>query len=59
MIASQLEPDQWYPRINSDLCADSILNRVAEHARCLDIKRPNVRECTARQKAEHEKGYWG
>ena len=31
-IASQLEPDQWYLRINSDLCADSILNRVVEHA---------------------------
>ena len=38
LIASQLEPDQWYLRINSELCADSILNRVVEHARFLDIK---------------------
>lgn len=44
--------------INSDLCADSILNRVVEHARFLDIKGPNMREYTARLKAEREKGYW-
>ena len=58
LIATQLEPDQWYLRINSDLCADSILNRVVEHARFLDIKGPNMREYTARLKAEREKGYW-
>ena len=47
MFASQLEPDQWYLRINSELCADSILNRAVEHARILDIKGPNMREYTA------------
>ena len=39
-FASQLEPDQWYPRISSELCADSILNRAVEHTRALDIKGP-------------------
>ena len=58
LIASQLEPDRWYLRINSDLCADSILNRVVEHARFLDIKGPNMREYTASLKAKEEKGYW-
>ena len=58
LIASQLEPDQWYLRVNSDLCADSILNRVVEHARFLDIKGPNMREYTARLKAGKDEGYW-
>lgn len=58
LIASQLEPDQWYLRINSDLCADSILSRVVEHARFLDIKGPNMREYTAKQKGGGDKGYW-
>ena len=58
MFASQLEPDQWYLRINSELCADSILNRAVEHARILDIKGPNMREYTADLKAQAEKGYW-
>lgn len=58
MFASQLEPDQWYLRINSELCADSILSRAVEHARVLDIKGPNMREYTAGFKAEADKGYW-
>ena len=58
MFASQLEPDQWYLRINSELCADSILNRAVEHAGVLDIKGPNMREHAAGPKAEMEKGYW-
>ena len=44
--------------INSELCADSILNRAVEHARVLDIKGPNMREYTADLKAQAEKGYW-
>lgn len=59
MFASQLEPDQWYPRVNSELCADSILSRAVEHARVLDIKGPNMREYTASLKAESDKGCWG
>lgn len=58
MFASQLEPDQWYLRINSELCADSIPSRAVEHARVLDIKGPNMREYTASLKAESDKGYW-
>lgn len=58
MSASQLEPDQWYLRISSELCADSILSRAVEHARVLDIKGPNMREHTASLKAESDKGYW-
>ena len=57
MFASQLEPDQWCPRINSEPCADSMLSRAVEHARALDIKGPNMREYTASLKAESDKGY--
>ena len=32
LVASQPGPDHWHLRINSDLCADSILNRVVERA---------------------------
>lgn len=45
-------------RINSGLHADSILNRMVEHARFLDIKGPNMREYTTRQKSGRKKGYW-
>ena len=58
MFASQLEPDQWYLGINSELCADSILSRAVEHARVLDIKGPNMREYIASLKAGSNKGYW-
>lgn len=58
LIASQLEPDQWYLRIGSDLVADSILNRISEHARFLDIKGPNMRDYAAKQKARGREGYW-
>lgn len=58
MFASQLEPDQWYLRVNSELCADSMLSRAVEHARVLDIKGPNMREYAASLKAESDKGYW-
>ena len=58
MFASPREPDQWCLRINSELCADSILSRAVGHARVLDIKGPNMREYTASLKAESDKGYW-
>ena len=58
LIASQLEPDQWYLRINSELCADPVLDRVVEHARLLDIKGPNMREYTARLRAGRDEDYW-
>lgn len=34
------------------LCTDSILNRVVGYVRFLDIRGPNMREYTARLKAE-------
>ena len=58
LVASRLEPDQWYLGINSELCADSILNRVVEHARLLDIKGPNMREYTARLRAGKDEDCW-
>ena len=58
MFALQPGPDRWYPRIDSELCADSILNRALEHARVLDIKGPNMKGYTAGLKAEMEKGCW-
>lgn len=58
MFASQLEPDQWYLRVSSELCADSILNRAVEHARVLDIKGPNMREYTARPKRAGDESCW-
>lgn len=58
MFTSQPGPDQCYLRISSELCADSMLIRAVEHARFLDIKRPNMREYTASLKIEGEKDYW-
>ena len=37
LIASQLEPNEWYLRIEGELMADSILNRVATGARYIDL----------------------
>ena len=54
LIASQLEPEEWYLRIEGELMADSILNRIATASRYLDIEGPNMREYFARQKAERE-----
>jgi DNA replication protein DnaC len=44
LIASQLEPEEWYLRINGELMADSILNRIATGARYIDLDGPNMRE---------------
>ena len=52
LIASQLEPNEWYLRIEGELMADSILNRVATGARYVDLDGPNMREYLARQKDE-------
>lgn len=52
LIASQLEPNEWYLRIEGELMADSILNRVATGARYIDLEGPNMREYFAKQRAE-------
>lgn len=44
LVASQLEPDEWYLRIEGRLIADSILGRIASSCRYLDIDGPNMRK---------------
>jgi len=50
LIASQLEPNEWYLRIEGELMADSILNRIATGARYIDLDGPNMREYFAKKK---------
>lgn len=47
LIASQLEPNEWYLRIEGELIADSILGRVASACRYLDLDGPNMRKWLA------------
>ena len=49
LVASQLEPNEWYLRIEGELMADSILNRIATRARFVDLGGPNMREYLAKQ----------
>lgn len=50
VVASQLEPNEWYLRIEGELMADSILNRVATGARRMDPEGPNMRERFAKKR---------
>ncbi|WP_165173143.1 ATP-binding protein [Adlercreutzia sp. ZJ242] len=50
IIASQLEPNEWYLRIEGELMADSILNRIATGARYIDLEGPNMREYFAKKR---------
>ena len=50
VIASQLEPNEWYLRIEGELMADSILNRIATGARYIDLEGPNMRDYLAKRK---------
>ena len=50
VIASQLEPNEWYLRIEGELMADSILNRIATGARYIDLEGPNMRDYFAKRK---------
>ena len=52
IIASQLEPNEWYLRIEGELMADSILNRLATGATFIDIEGPNMREYLAKSREE-------
>lgn len=52
LIASQLEPNEWYLRIEGELMADSILNRIATAARYVDLDGPNMREYFAKQRPD-------
>lgn len=49
LIASQLEPNEWYLRIEGELMADSILGRTGSTARYLDLDWPNMREYFAKK----------
>lgn len=48
IIASQLEPNEWYLRIKGELMADSILNRIATGAHYIDLEGPNMRQYLAK-----------
>lgn len=50
LIASQLEPNEWYLRIEGELMADSILNRIATGSRYIDLDGPNMREYFAKKR---------
>lgn len=52
IIASQLEPNEWYLRIEGELMADSILNRIATGARYIDLEGPNMRQYLAKTDKE-------
>lgn len=51
IVASQLEPNEWYLRIEGEMMADSILNRIATGARYVDLDGPNMREYFSKQRA--------
>ena len=55
LVASQLEPNEWYLRIEGELMADSILNRIATGARYVDLEGPNMREYLAKQRDESQR----
>jgi len=44
MFASQIDPAEWYLRIDAEVITDSILNRITKRARFIDIEGPNMRE---------------
>ena len=50
LIASQLEPNEWYLRIEGELMAGSTLNRVATGARHIDLDGPSMREYFAEKR---------
>lgn len=50
LIASQLEPNEWCLRIEREVMADSILNRIATAASYVDFEGPNMRKYLAEQK---------
>lgn len=56
LIASQLEPNEWYLRIEGELMADSILGRTGSTARYLDLDGPNMREYFSKRKEDKEGG---
>ena len=54
LIASRLELNEWYLRIEGELMADSILGRTGSTSRYLDLDGPNMREYFAKKIQEEE-----
>jgi DNA replication protein DnaC len=44
LFASQIDPAEWYLRIEAEVIADSTLSRITKRARYIDIEGPNMRE---------------
>lgn len=57
ILASQIDPAEWYLRIEAEVIADSILNRIVKRSRIIDIEGPNMRE-HLEQKRRKDKTYW-
>jgi len=57
LFASQIDPAEWYLRIEAEIIADSILNRIVKRARIIDIEGPNMREVLEKTRKAKE-GYW-
>lgn len=50
LIASRPEDNEWYLRIEGELMAASLLNRVTAGARYVDLDGPHMRECFAKRR---------
>jgi len=57
IFSSQIDPSEWYLRIDAEVIADSILNRIVKRARIIDIDGPNMREHMEKKRKAKE-GYW-
>jgi DNA replication protein DnaC len=57
LFASQIDPAEWYLRIEAEVIADSILNRIVKRARVVDIEGPNMREYMEDKRKERT-DYW-
>jgi DNA replication protein DnaC len=57
LLASQIDPSEWYLRIEAEVIADSILNRITKRARIIDIEGPNMREYITKKRKE-EIDFW-
>ncbi len=57
VFASQIDPAEWYLRIEAEVIADSILNRITKRARFIDIGGPNMREYME-EKRKNQPNHW-
>jgi DNA replication protein DnaC len=57
VFASQIDPAEWYLRIDAEVIADSILNRITKRARFIDIEGPNMREYME-ERRKSQPTYW-